>query len=72
MRKVIHIQGMSCMHCQMRVTKALQGIDGIESVEVSLPLNQAIVSIHEGVSDKRIQSTIKEAGYKVKKIEVSE
>ncbi len=72
MRKVIHIEGMSCMHCKMRVTKALQGIEGIESVDVSLTDNQAIVSIHEGVSDKVIQSTIKEAGYKVKKIEAAE
>ena len=69
MRKVIHIQGMSCLHCQMRVSKALQGIEGIESVDVRFVDNQAIVSMNEGVSEKLIQNTIKEAGYKVKKIE---
>ncbi len=32
----IKVQGMSCQHCVMAVTKALGGIDGIRDVKVDL------------------------------------
>jgi len=32
----IKIEGMSCNHCVMAVTKALSGIDGIGNVKVDI------------------------------------
>ena len=36
MRKTLKIEGMMCQHCVARVTKALQEVEGVESVEVDL------------------------------------
>lgn len=61
MKKVIKIEGMSCMHCVQHVTSALQEI-GLVS-QVNLEKKEAIV---EGeTSDERIRDAIDEAGYEV-------
>jgi copper chaperone len=39
----LKVTGMSCAHCVHAVTKALQGVTGVEKVEVSLDREQAQV-----------------------------
>ena len=39
----LSITGMSCAHCVNAVTKALQGVAGVEKAEVSLEPAQALV-----------------------------
>lgn len=36
MKKTVYIEGMMCNHCTAHVQKALEALDGVESVEVSL------------------------------------
>jgi copper chaperone CopZ len=57
----LKITGMSCNHCVMKATKALEAIDGVDSVEVSLEPGAATVA---GSADaEKLISAVKEAGY---------
>jgi len=40
---ILKITGMSCKHCVMNATKALEAVAGVESVEVSLEPGGAVV-----------------------------
>ena len=66
MKKTISIEGMMCQHCVAHVTKALTGVAGVESVEVSLENNNAVVV--GSADDKALKAAVTEAGYTVKKI----
>ncbi|MBQ8428774.1 MAG: heavy metal translocating P-type ATPase [Clostridia bacterium] len=68
MKKILKIEGMMCQHCVAHVTKALQGVDGVESVEVNLKKKTAEVVLAKEVSHETLIAAIVEAGYEVKKI----
>jgi len=61
----IKIKGMTCNHCVMRVTKALQGIEGIKNVKVDLQTGEAIFHEEKPVDRKVIEEQIRKAGYEV-------
>jgi copper chaperone len=63
--KTIKVEGMSCNHCVMAVTRALEGIDGIKNVKVNLKKGQAKFDETAPVDVKIIKERIEEAGYKV-------
>lgn len=61
----IMIDGMSCMHCVMRVKKAIEGLAGITDLNVEV--GKTIVSFDEAkTSQKEIEAAITKAGYKIK------
>ena len=62
MKKVITIKGMSCAHCQARVEKALNAIDGVEA-KVDLKKNNATVAMKDPVDDEVLKQAVTEAGY---------
>ncbi len=64
MKKIIDINGMSCEHCQARVEKALNAIDGVEA-KVELKKNRAIVNLKKEIDDKTLNDAVMEAGYEV-------
>ena len=68
MKKTLKIEGMMCQHCVAHVTKALQGIEGVASVEVNLKKKTAVVELSKEIDDATFISAIAEAGYEVKKI----
>ena len=68
MKKTLKIEGMMCQHCVAHVTKALQAVDGVSSVEVNLKKKTAVVELLEEVSSELLTAAITEAGYEVKKI----
>lgn len=68
MKKTLKIEGMMCQHCVAHVTKALQTVDGVLSVEVNLKKKTAVVELSKAVEDEVFVSAITEAGYEVKKI----
>lgn len=68
MQKTLTIEGMMCNHCVMHVTKALEGLDGVEKAEVDLKKKSATVTLSKDVSDDVFTAAIAEAGYEVKKI----
>ncbi len=68
MKKTLQIEGMMCQHCVAHVTKALQGVDGVESVEVNLKKKRAEVTLSKEVENESFVAAISQAGYAVKEI----
>jgi len=61
--KTIKIQGMSCRHCVMAVTKALSGIDGVRDVRVDLERGEASFEEDRPVEMEVVKRMLAEAGY---------
>lgn len=56
---------MSCEHCQARVEKVLNAIDGV-SAKVELKKNRAVVNLaKDGINDTTLKEAVTEAGYEV-------
>ena len=66
MVKVLDVEGMMCKNCQAHVQKALEGIDGVTAVSVSLEDKQASVTMENEVADEVLCGAVTEAGYEVK------
>lgn len=65
MKKIMEIKGMSCEHCQARVEKVLNSIDGVDA-KVELKKNRAVVNLkNDSISDQILKDTVTEAGYEV-------
>lgn len=57
----LKVTGMTCNHCVMSVTKALESVPGVESADVSLAKAQAVV---QGEADRQAMiAAVKEEGY---------
>lgn len=65
MKKTITIEGMSCGHCTGRVQKALEALEGVESVEMSLEQKTAVVAGQSDIADESLRTAVEEAGYEV-------
>lgn len=62
----VPIQGMDCMECTRHVQQALAQIPGVESVEVYLAAEKAIIQHKPGSADlTAIRKAVAEAGYSV-------
>lgn len=62
----LHIQGMACAGCTNAVMQALQGVPGVESVEVVLSDAQATVRFDPArVQPDQLKSAVEQAGYSV-------
>jgi copper chaperone len=61
----IKIKGMTCRHCVMAVTKALNGMDGIRDVRVNLETGEASFTEEKPVDRALIRERIAEAGFEV-------
>lgn len=66
---VVHIKGMMCGHCEARVKKALEDINWIEEAQVSHEKGTAVITANSSPDEKTIRTAIKEAGYKVTRID---
>lgn len=60
----IKVEGMSCQHCVMRVTKALQGLSGIQDLDVQIGTVRLRFDEHS-LKKEDIEKAIENAGYKV-------
>lgn len=62
---VIPVEGMVCASCTASVKRALQSIDGVIEVEVSLERRETRVRYHQGkASPKGFVAAINDLGYK--------
>jgi copper chaperone CopZ len=59
------IQGMTCQHCVMSVTKALSSIPGLTNLRVNLVKGEATFENPQNVAPEKIRKAIEDAGYKV-------
>ena len=39
----IKVEGMSCMHCQLRVKKAVEAVEGVQKADVNLQTKQVLI-----------------------------
>lgn len=62
MKKVMEINGMTCGHCEARVSKALNALEGVEA-KVDHKKNKAVLEISGDVADDVLMDAVKEAGY---------
>ena len=69
MKKTLFIEGMMCGHCEARVKKALEGLDGVEQAEVSFQTGKAIVTLSEELSDDTLKNAVEAQDYSVTNIE---
>ena len=60
----LNIEGMSCQHCVMSVKKAVDGIDGVASSDVSVGSAKVEYDESRTRRDLIIQA-VQSAGYKV-------
>ena len=61
----INVIGMSCGHCVMAVTKALQKIAGVQNVQVSLDKGEATFDEERPVDPNTVREAVKKAGFDI-------
>ncbi len=61
----IKIEGMTCGHCAMSITKELSGLAGVTNVQVDHAKGSAVVEL-TGVSNEQLADAVTEAGYTAK------
>ena len=63
-QKTIKVEGMSCMHCQLRVKKAVEAVEGVQRADVNLQTKQVTVDFKEGEENlEKVKAAIRETGY---------
>jgi len=63
--KTIMVEGMTCNHCVMAVTRALEEIEGIRNVKVDLKKGRATFDEDKPIDMKIVKEKIEDAGYRV-------
>ncbi|PIV23810.1 MAG: mercury transporter [Deltaproteobacteria bacterium CG_4_8_14_3_um_filter_45_9] len=65
MATILKVKGMSCQHCVMSVTKALNQLEGIQNIQVDLQKGEVRFDNTKALALNRIEKAIEEAGYEV-------
>ena len=68
MKKTMKIEGMMCGHCEARVKKALEAIDGV-TAEVSHEKGTAVVTAEKDVPNEVLKKAVEEQDYTVVSID---
>lgn len=69
MEKTLHIEGMMCGHCEKRVKKALENVDGVAVANVSHEAGTAVVTLNKEVSNATLKKAVEDQDYSVIKID---
>ena len=59
----IKVNGMMCGHCEAHVKKALEAIEGIDSVIASHEENLVTITNSKDIDEAVIKAAVEEAGY---------
>ena len=59
------IEGMMCASCVGHVEKALQKVEGVDSVNANLATEQAALTLRTAIPTTRLAEAVREAGYDV-------
>lgn len=63
-KTTVAVEGMMCEHCAGHVKEALEKIDGVKSVVVSLKNKEASVKSSKKLEENDVKTAIENAGYK--------
>ena len=69
MTKTMKIEGMMCPHCEARVKKALEALDGVAAAEVSHVAGTAVVTLSAALADDVLKNAVEAQDYQVLGIE---
>ncbi len=69
MEKTMKITGMMCGHCEARVKKALEAVEGVAEAKVSHETGTAIVTLSAPVDDVVLKKAVEDQDYTVNGIE---
>ena len=69
MEKTMKIEGMMCTHCEARVKKALEAVEGVASAAVSHEAGTAVVTLSAQVGDDVLTKAVEDQDYKVLGVE---
>ncbi|MBQ7826828.1 MAG: heavy metal translocating P-type ATPase [Clostridia bacterium] len=65
MEKVLNVEGMMCSHCEARVKKVLEELDGVDSCICDHKAGTATLTLSANVEDALLKKTVEDQGYKV-------
>ncbi len=65
MEITLKIEGMMCPHCEARVKKALEELDGVSQVVPSHEKGTAVVTLEKDVPYETLKATVENQGYTV-------
>ena len=69
MRKTLHIEGMMCPHCEMRVNQALEAVPGVSEATASREKGTAVVTLSAQVDNDALRAAVEAQDYKVTAID---
>lgn len=69
MTKTMKIEGMMCGHCEARVKKCLEALEGVTEAVVSHEAGTAVLTLSAEVSDEVLKKTVEEQDYQVISVE---
>ena len=69
MEKTLKITGMMCGHCEARVKKALEAVEGVAEAKVSHESGTAEVILESEVVDDVLKKAVEDQDYKVTDIQ---
>lgn len=69
MEKTMKIEGMMCGHCEARVKKVLEGIEGVTEAVVSHESGTAVVKMDKEIAAETLKEAVEAQDYKVVSVE---
>jgi len=69
MKKTLKVEGMMCLHCEARVKKALEAIDGVTEATASHESGTAVVTLSKDVSNEALKAAVEAQDYRVLGVE---
>ena len=69
MTKTLHVKGMMCGHCEARVRKALEAVDGVQSAVADHAAGTAVVTLTKDVAADVLKSAVEAQDYEVTGVE---
>lgn len=64
-RQSYTVSGMTCGHCVASVTEEVEGLAGVQDVQVDLDTGSLSFTSTQPVDDAAVRAAVEEAGYQV-------
>ena len=69
MKKIMHIEGMMCRHCEAAVKKALEALPQVDEAVVSHEAGTAELTLNAEIADDVLKKTVEDKDYTVTSVE---
>ena len=69
MKKILHIEGMMCGHCEAAVKKALEALPQVDEAVVSHEAGTAELTLNAEIADDVLKKTVEDKDYTVTSVE---